>query len=80
MYDLIQYPDHIEPLREEWKRILAEQNGEFNKNTLSKLEKLDSFLKESQRHKPTGSSKLSFSSPARRPFHPAFCTRVLLTK
>ncbi|KUJ23226.1 cytochrome P450 [Mollisia scopiformis] len=59
MYDLIQYPEHIAPLREEWKRVLGEHNGQFNKSSLSQLEKLDSFLKESQRHKPTGSITLN---------------------
>ncbi|KAG5978524.1 hypothetical protein E4U55_006093 [Claviceps digitariae] len=47
MYDLCAHPEYLEPLRQEMTDVLAD--GGWQKTTLSKLHKLDSFLKESQR-------------------------------
>ncbi|KAF2086784.1 cytochrome P450 [Saccharata proteae CBS 121410] len=53
LYDLATYPEFIEPLREELRTVLKETNG-MQKETMNKLKKLDSFMKESQRFNPPG--------------------------
>ncbi|OKL62874.1 hypothetical protein UA08_01834 [Talaromyces atroroseus] len=52
LFDLAARPEYIEPLREELQEVLAETNGVLTKQTLTHLKKLDSFMKESQRHNP----------------------------
>jgi ent-kaurene oxidase len=49
IFDLCAHPEYIEPLREEWKQVMAEHDGVYDKKTNLKLRKLDSFIKESQR-------------------------------
>ncbi|WPH04790.1 Hypothetical protein R9X50_00768600 [Acrodontium crateriforme] len=51
LYDLCARPEYFEPLREEAKQVIAEDGG-WQKTTLNKMRKLDSFLKESQRFNP----------------------------
>ena len=51
LYDLALHPEHIEPIRDEIRAVAAEENG-WQKSSFSKLRKLDSFLKESQRFNP----------------------------
>lgn len=48
IYDLTARPEYLEPLRQEVRQTLEEDGG-WSKNTPSKLVKLDSFMKESQR-------------------------------
>ncbi|KAI0474456.1 cytochrome P450 [Xylaria cf. heliscus] len=48
LYDLTAYPEYISPLRDEVRQALASEGG-WNKGTLSKLPKMDSFMRESQR-------------------------------
>jgi ent-kaurene oxidase len=48
LFDLIARPEYIEPLREEILQALAKDGG-WKKTTLTKMVKLDSFMKESQR-------------------------------
>jgi hypothetical protein len=63
LYDLAAHPEWAEVLREEIKRITAEEpNGRLRKKTMPKLRKLDSFIKESQRINPLGSGKQSSHS------------------
>lgn len=63
LYDLAAHPEYVPALREEIKRISAEEpGGKLRKKTMPKLRKLDSFIKESQRIHPLGSGK-SFSLP-----------------
>jgi hypothetical protein len=50
-YDLCAHPEYFEPLREEIADVLREEGG-WQKTTLTKLQRLDSFLKESQRMNP----------------------------
>ena len=50
-YDLCAMPQYINPLREEIQASLAE-TGSFTKQSLLQLEKMDSFMKESQRFNP----------------------------
>ena len=51
VYDLCYRREYIEPLREEVMAMLLEE-GSFTKAGLSKLNKMDSFMKESQRFSP----------------------------
>lgn len=56
MYDLCAYPEYLDPLRQEMTDVLAD--GGWQKTTLSRLHKLDSLLKESQRFNPLFLCKL----------------------
>lgn len=47
LYDLAMYPEYIEPLREEAAR-LVECHG-WTKAAIEKMDKIDSFIKESMR-------------------------------
>jgi len=57
IYDLISRPEYIQPLRDEIEQVIAEDGHDVDgdgflklkKPSLTKLRKLDSFLKESQR-------------------------------
>ncbi|KAL9603416.1 MAG: hypothetical protein Q9179_002186 [Wetmoreana sp. 5 TL-2023] len=51
LYDLATYPDYVEPLGEEIQNT-ANKDGGWHKSSYSKLRKLDSFIKESQRCNP----------------------------
>lgn len=57
LYDLAAHPEYIQPLREELRMVLHENGGVFGNTTMSKLKKLDSFMKESFRVNPPGLSK-----------------------
>jgi len=57
LYDLIARPEYLEPLREEILKAVAEDGG-WKKTTLTKMRKLDSFMKESQRMNGPSLSKL----------------------
>lgn len=52
LFDLAANPKYIEPLRQELKDALAQTDGIFTKQSLTRLKKLDSFMKESQRLNP----------------------------
>ncbi len=56
LYDLCAHPEHIEELREEVQQAVSEDGG-WRKTTLTKMRKLDSFMKESQRVNPPSYSK-----------------------
>ncbi|KAJ6451927.1 cytochrome P450 [Mycena sanguinolenta] len=47
LYDLTAYPEHILPMREEVERVIAEEG--WSKASVSKMYKIDSFIRESQR-------------------------------
>ncbi|KAI4250738.1 MAG: hypothetical protein LQ352_005273 [Teloschistes flavicans] len=51
LYDLASHPEYVEPLREEI-RDTSNEDGGWQKSSFSKLRKLDSFIKESQRFNP----------------------------
>jgi len=51
LYDLAAHPEYVEPLREEITAV-AQEDGGWQKPSFSKLRKLDSFMKESQRFNP----------------------------
>lgn len=51
LFDLVARPEYITPLREEVEAVWKESNG-LDKTSMSKLVKMDSFVKESQRLNP----------------------------
>jgi cytochrome P450 len=59
IYDLAAHPEYIAPLREELESVLREDGGVLVKTSMTKLKKMDSFLKESQRMNPPNSLSLS---------------------
>ena len=61
IYELIERPEYIQPLLEEVDQALKETGGEWGKDFASKLMKMDSFMKETQRVKPTTPSKFYLS-------------------
>ncbi|KAI1310574.1 cytochrome P450 [Xylaria venustula] len=52
LYDLAARPEYIEPLRREILEVTKDSNGTLRKQHLTQMRKLDSFMKESQRHNP----------------------------
>ena len=62
VFDLVARPEYIQPLRDEIEQVMKEDGRDiasdgsfkFKKQSLPKLRKLDSFLKESQRLSPIG--------------------------
>ncbi|OCK76822.1 cytochrome P450 [Lepidopterella palustris CBS 459.81] len=64
LFDLIARPEYIEPLREEILEALATDGG-WKKTTLTRMRKLDSFMKESQRF--NGPSLIGFKRAAMEP-------------
>ncbi|KAI0390732.1 cytochrome P450 [Xylariaceae sp. FL0594] len=52
LYDLAAKPEYIGPLREEILEVTRDGNGTLQKQHLTRMRKLDSFMKESQRHNP----------------------------
>ncbi len=51
IYDLCEYPEYVQVLREEIEQVLSDEGG-WQRDTHNKLHKMDSFLKESQRFSP----------------------------
>ncbi|KAJ7449346.1 cytochrome P450 [Mycena galericulata] len=47
LYDLTAYPEHMLPMREEVERVVAKEG--WSKASVSKMYKIDSFIRESQR-------------------------------
>jgi len=70
VFDLACRPDYIQPLRDEIEKVIVEDGKDVDeegflklkKNSITKLRKLDSFFKESQRLSPPGLS--TFHTPA----------------
>ncbi|EHK21999.1 uncharacterized protein TRIVIDRAFT_91346 [Trichoderma virens Gv29-8] len=52
VFDLASHPEYIEELRAELQEVVGE-DGVINKTTIMQLVKLDSFVRESQRLRPT---------------------------
>lgn len=54
LYDLVSRPEYIDPIREEIRHVLKEDGKwmQWQKTSFSKLRKLDSFMRESQRFNP----------------------------
>lgn len=51
-FDLCAHPEYIEPLREEVSNALEDNSGLWDKKSFTKMRKLDSFMRESQRLNP----------------------------
>ncbi|RWA14714.1 hypothetical protein EKO27_g325 [Xylaria grammica] len=51
LYELVERPEYIEPIREEMRQVLAEDGG-WGKRSASRMLKTDSFIKEISRHYP----------------------------
>lgn len=64
LFDLCAKPEYIAPLQEEVVHAITEDDG-FKKPTLTKLRKLDSFMRESQRMNPP--SLLGFKRAVKTP-------------
>ncbi|KAK8015187.1 ent-kaurene oxidase [Apiospora arundinis] len=64
VYDLCAHPEYFEPLRAELVAVLRADGG-WQRDTLGKLRKLDSFIKETQRWAPA--SLMSFNRYLRQP-------------
>lgn len=47
LYDLVTYPEHFAPMREEAERVIAADG--WTKAGLSNMHKIDSFFRESMR-------------------------------
>ncbi|KAI0386473.1 putative cytochrome P450 [Hypomontagnella monticulosa] len=52
LYDLAARPEYVEPLRDEILQVTKDSNGILQKQHLTQMRLLDSFMKESQRHSP----------------------------
>ena len=50
LFDLAARPEYIELLREETQKVFQQNKGEWNVESMGQLKKMDSFMKESQRH------------------------------
>lgn len=60
IFDLVAWPNYIDILRTEINEQLeGKSNGKFSRDLIHNLPKMDSFMKESQRHNPVGYSKCS---------------------
>ena len=68
LFELCLRPEYTKPLRDEVQSVLAEDGG-WRKTTLTKLKKLDSFMKESQRFHP----------PSRRTLYVILIENAILT-
>ena len=62
LFQMCEHPEYIPELREEVRRVIEEDKG-WRKTTLTKLRKLDSFIKESQRVHPPSLRELSHHQP-----------------
>jgi cytochrome P450 len=61
LFDLLAYPENLAILREKINESPVRNGGSFQSNFYKSLEKVDSFMKESQRHNPVGYSKSTLS-------------------
>ncbi|KAH1489381.1 hypothetical protein KXX42_001191 [Aspergillus fumigatus] len=70
--NLIAYPEYVPILKEEIENVLASCDGQWTLDSMSKLEKLDSFMKESLRFDTplTGHPPSYVSTQGRAAHHP----------
>lgn len=61
LYDLAARAEYIEPLKNEVLGVMKGGNGVLQKQHLTQMKKLDSFMKESQRHSPPSVGKYIYS-------------------
>ncbi|KAL8826671.1 MAG: hypothetical protein Q9191_003656 [Dirinaria sp. TL-2023a] len=65
IFNLATYPEYVPILREEIDRVFEESGGELTLESMSKMKKLDSFVKETLRH--SGHLTATFQRKALRP-------------
>lgn len=65
LFDLAGRLEYVAPLREELEQVISEEGGarELSPRCLAKLVKMDSFLKESQRHVSQNLRQFYLSNP-----------------
>jgi ent-kaurene oxidase len=63
LYDLAARPEYIEPLQKEILGVTKDSDGIFQKQHLTAMKKLDSFMKESQRHNPPSIGEVNHPVP-----------------
>jgi cytochrome P450 len=74
IYNLLERPDVLAEIWKEFEAVnLTKKEAYWSKHDLDKLEKMDSFMKESQRISPLGLSKFLLLPPA-----PFFSSLLLL--
>ncbi|KAJ4302890.1 hypothetical protein N0V90_001781 [Kalmusia sp. IMI 367209] len=64
IYNLADWPHYVSMLREETETTLKEAGGEWTMDSMTKLEKMDSFIKETLRH--AGHLTLTFQRQAKK--------------
>ncbi|KAF1974320.1 cytochrome P450 [Bimuria novae-zelandiae CBS 107.79] len=64
IYNLATYPEYASLLRDESKEMLTQAGGEWTMDSMGKLEKTDSFIKETLRH--AGHLTLTFQRQAKK--------------
>lgn len=64
LYDLAARPEYVEPLRNEILGVTKDSKGILQKQHLTQMKMLDSFMKESQRHSPPSVGKDELESPS----------------
>lgn len=57
LYDLAARPEYVKPLRDEIMEVTRDSKGILQKQHLTQMRMLDSFMKESQRHSPSSVGK-----------------------
>lgn len=62
IYDLVTHPEIHDELREEIYSVFADEQGEWRKQGLTKMVKMDSFMKESVRFHPLFAGKVTKST------------------
>lgn len=62
IFNLATYPEYVPILKEEIDSVLEESGGEWTLESMGKLKKLDSFMKETLRYNGhlTGESRLHY--------------------
>jgi hypothetical protein len=73
IYNLAAKPSHIEPLREEIESVLAEEC--WTKQALTKMKRLDSCLRESQRLRSVMTASMLRKAQADHTFSDGFTAR-----
>ncbi|CAI6341371.1 unnamed protein product [Periconia digitata] len=64
IFNLANWPQYVPMIREELEKTLEEVGGEWTMDSMAKLEKLDSFIKETLRH--SGHLTLTFQRQAKK--------------
>lgn len=67
IYNLAIYPEYQGPLRRELQEVLRADNGILIKSNMTKLKKMDSFIKESQRMAPPNACSSALQSLPQQP-------------